>query len=269
MGSSNLASLLRSIDQNREAEKDQGGDDGTSLSSETLTRGGASFVADFPVPDGRRVGAVSGRAGLAADLGRPTSSSAAEIPEGGSRRSTRDAETQTENCLGICYGPLDSVMSQGWAITIADSAMEFLLVLAYTFDLEAFADSLIRAKQRGVRVEVGVDRRFRRGKTCKNMMSVLLRLRGHGIRMRDLCGGSLAIAYSEVGRSSNSGLRGQQHSKTVMSETTLLCGSCNFTAASRANLECGTVIQLSAHGKGEAQALVQRRLDGGEEMGTD
>jgi len=260
--------FLQELDRNQEAENSQGGDTSLSFIGEGL----AHDLSE--VPDEGYVGAVLGRAGLAADLGRPASSSVLALPSSSadgpsSGAGSRDAETQTEPCLGVCYGPLDALMSQNWAITMTEAAVKFVLVLAYTFDLEPLADALIRAKQRGVRVEIGVDRRFRRSKTCKNMLGVLLKLRSYGIRMRDLSGGSLAAAYAEVGRSSNSGLRGQQHSKVVLTESTLLCGSCNFTAASRGNLECGTMIQLSEHGKREAEAMIQGRLDGGEEMGTD
>lgn len=120
---------------------------------------------------------------------------------------------------------------------------------------------MVGARQRGVQVHVGCDRRFSLNGRCRDQEQSLRRLEAEGCHVRLLDGGPSAGFYREVGR--GQGGRGIAHAKLVFADSMVVLGSCNYTTASRANLESGVLIELNAWGRSELDAVVSGRMERG------
>ena len=172
--------------------------------------------------------------------------------------------TQTgEEALGTVSRFLDATMCQERVVELVNQAKGLVYVLAYTFDCWALVEALIGAKQRGCDVRIGIDRRFLKGGTCREMLPCCKKLVAHGVWTVTMSGGSLRSAYESVGRAAVGG-PGIQHSKCALVDGILVHGSTNWTAASRGNLELSSEVVLTKKGREEVEQLLKGRLPKGE-----
>ena len=182
-------------------------------------------------------------------------------------KTSSDAGTQTEKCLGVVKNLLDACLTHEVALRAVSEAKSFVRVLAYTFDLPDLTEQLVRAHKRGIDTVIGVDRRFFRGGTCRSMGPMLRKLHAEGVVVKLCSGVSLAAAYRTVARTV--GGIGIQHSKVLLTEQTALVGSTNWTTSSKGNLEVAVELDLTVEGCSELRTLIDARLARGDDFGID
>ena len=125
-------------------------------------------------------------------------------------------------------------------------------LLAFTFDLEDVIEEMIAARVRKVEVRAIFDKRQAYGSATRRMKGALKRVAAYGVEVRTISGFELSGVYH--GYVAGSGVL---HAKALVTETSLIVGSCNWTTASQANREWDVQIQLNEAG----QAEVKRRYD--------
>ena len=79
------------------------------------------------------------------------------------------------------------------------------------------------------------------------MFEQVARLSSSGCLVRMARGSTLDNEYFRAGRSVKRGLEGVSHAKAVLSGTWFLCGSTNWTTASRGNVERTILVELNEH----------------------
>ena len=102
------------------------------------------------------------------------------------------------------------------------AAESYVYVACFTFDQPAVAEALVRARMRGLTVNLmysGKDKQL-----TYNQAPKLQRLRSSGCGVRAHQGN-------------------RQHAKVLMTEREMILGSCNFTTASQGNIERGVLLQ--------------------------
>ena len=155
---------------------------------------------------------------------------------------------------GAGLGALEAVLEAGGAkqrwLAEIQAAVDFVRILAYTFDLGEVVDELLRCRTRRVDVQIIVDKGQSLGRTTYNLRPAVIRMLSHGITVRVLEGRALSEAYGEAGRSAGraAGRSGIMHAKTLWTENIYMCGSCNWTVSSQANLERVCVVRPTAAG---------------------
>ena len=88
----------------------------------------------------------------------------------------------------------------------------------------------------------------------------LLELKTQGVDVRVADGSDLDQAYLASGRSAGRarGHKGSHHTKTLITETQGVIGSCNFTTSSQGNQEAGVLIEWTPNGANRSQAMYLR-----------
>ena len=145
------------------------------------------------------------------------------------------ARLQEEAHRGSHAAPADAL---GWVIAVTDApetldkwlralsdCERYAFVLAYTFDVGAVVEALIRARNRGADVRVLLDRNQALNDTTRNLIPAVIRLARHGVKVRLL-------------------LRRRQHAKALLTDKALVLGSTNWTDAAQHNVERGAALRL-------------------------
>ena len=88
-------------------------------------------------------------------------------------------------------------------------------------------------------MQVIMDKAQSLGKSTHNLRPAVIRLIGHGVSVRVIAGSDLTATYAAAGRSAGraQGRAGILHAKILWTENAFMCGSCNWTVSSQANVE--------------------------------
>ena len=135
-------------------------------------------------------------------------------------------------------GRLRSILSakqaQKMGAFLLSKAKERAFLTAFTFDLLIICAALKEAAQRGIRVQVFVDKGHSLRGTTASQMDRLDDLRNNGIEV-----------YLTTGIAGG----GIQHSKTLLVDNFIIVGSTNWTSSSRSNHELSVLLELDETGK--------------------
>ena len=92
-----------------------------------------------------------------------------------------------------------------------------------------------------------LDKKMTFAGTTTHMFEQVARLSSNGRLVRMAKGSALDGEYYRARRSVKRGLEGVSHAKAILSGTWFLCGSTNWTTASRGNVERTTLTELTEH----------------------
>ena len=100
---------------------------------------------------------------------------------------------------GVVLQLLDGIGSQETALSLIKRPVGSVRMLAYTLDRPDLVEAMAGARQRGLPVHVGCDRRFSLSGRCRDQEQSLRRLEAEGCYVRLLDGGP-STAKSGAGR---------------------------------------------------------------------
>ena len=124
--------------------------------------------------------------------------------------------------------------------------------LAFTIDYGPLCEAYLAAI-RVAMIYIFVDREWATSSSCKEMVPMLTKLAEAGVKVYCLSGYSLNEAYARANRTSRvpPGRDGHMHAKTLLVNDMMLCGSCNWTVSSSAQVEQGMLVHLTQEGKNQ------------------
>jgi len=162
----------------------------------------------------------------------PAARAVPSILEGYDERAEEAAELLVNG--GKLLSVLSSKQAQKMAVFLLGKAKERAILTAFTFDLLVVCNALSEAAQRGVQVQLYVDKSHSMKGVTAAQMDRLELLRRTGVEV--------FLAQGIVAG-------GIQHSKSLLVDAHFLCGSTNWTSSSRSNHEFSVLIGLSEEGK--------------------
>ena len=111
-----------------------------------------------------------------------------------------------------------------------DRAQTYVCVIAFTFDLLQVVNALMKARKRlGPHVRVIFDRNMFNSNQTKNQRPAAIQLRANGVQVR-------------------TGPVGRVHAKVLLTDSVIMLGSTNWTAASQQNEEWTVAIEPTGEG---------------------
>jgi phosphatidylserine/phosphatidylglycerophosphate/cardiolipin synthase-like enzyme len=140
-------------------------------------------------------------------------------------------------------------------------ALKTIVLTCFTFDLAELLELLIAASKRGIRVTVCADEGHTYTGRTTFQAQRMQELYEGGVKVILVKGANLRDEYSAVGRDFSG--RGIQHSKTLLVDRFLLCGSTNWTTSSKGNFELSLLQELSPLGLKAYEDWVQLLFDAG------
>jgi phosphatidylserine/phosphatidylglycerophosphate/cardiolipin synthase-like enzyme len=143
---------------------------------------------------------------------------------------------------------MNAKQTQKMAIYLVVTAVRFITLTCYTFDLDELTNALSEAAERSVNVTVIADKRHCHGGTTKFQADRMNRMRQRGVRVLLADGLPIQDAYGEIGRKVRPGM-GIQHSKVMVSDDHMIVGSTNWTTSSRSNHELSVLNHLTSEGQ--------------------
>jgi hypothetical protein len=133
------------------------------------------------------------------------------------------------------------------AIRLIGSAVNSIVLTAFTFDLLSIAEAIVDAARRGVQCRVYVDgSHTMSGKTAFQPERVK-QMRVAGVEVFVSKGIPCAPEYRAADRSPVSG-NGILHAKLLLADNQLIHGSANWTTSSTCNIELSTLTELNPNG---------------------
>ena len=168
----------------------------------------------------------------------------------------------TRRGLGVVLRIPGGTESQEIAIRLIESAEQYARLLGFTFDRGDITEALKRARNRGVDVAGGVDRKWTLNGRTRDHLVRLKVLEVHGVVTRVVSGSSTAEEYHAVGRSVSDSV-GILHAKAVHTDKGTLIGSANWTTSSRSNIELGVELALDDLAAAELKDYMSTVIDQG------
>ncbi len=155
---------------------------------------------------------------------------------------------------GSLIAVLSSKQAQKMAVYLLGKAKERAILTAFTFDLLVVCNALVEAAQRGIQVQLYVDRNHSLKGCTSAQMDRLELLRRGGVEV-----------YLAQGVTAG----GIQHSKTLLVDGYYLCGSTNWTSSSRSNHESSMLIELTDEGKKAVMSKLGYIMQSAELLSSD
>ena len=169
--------------------------------------------------------------------------------------------------LGKVLNIMGGVVMQNTFLSLMNRCQEEVILFAYGYDRRDVTDSVIAARQRGIAVRMGFDRKTLCSGVPRDMHQLAQELESQGCEVRTMVGASIADEYRAVNRSA--GGQGIQHAKAALVDGDLILGSCNWTTSSRSNFELCVHIQLRKEIVPMVRAAMLERLDTGRLLRED
>jgi hypothetical protein len=174
--------------------------------------------------------------------------------------------------MGEVWGVYNAVRAQAAARSLLQAARdgEPLYFWGYTLDREDIVDDLIDScVKRKVTVRIMLDKKQTCSGQTTQMFAQVARLSSNGCQVRLAKGGPLVKEYESVGRRINKEFEGVSHAKAILTGNWFLCGSTNWTTASRGNVERNVLTKLNEHATRRLYREAEDEWDKAEEFTRD